>query len=65
MTDKGKELFNEVFKYFQASYPNTSLEMVGTMVYSNGEAKFNTDGFNLAYNLHRLIGLLIEAGELR
>lgn len=63
MTDK--ELFFEVFNNFRSRYPNTNLEMVGTMVYLNGEARFNTDGFNLAYNLHRLIGLLIEAGELR
>ena len=63
MTDK--ELFFEVFNNFRSRYPNTNLEMVGTMVYLNGEARFNTDGFNLAYNLHRLVGLLIEAGELR
>ena len=63
MTDR--ELFNEVFNNFRSHYPNTNLEMVGTMVYLNGEARFNTDGFNLAYNLHRLVGLLIEAGELR
>lgn len=63
MTDR--ELFNEVFNNFRSRYPNTNLEMVGTMVYLNGEARFNTDGFNLAYNLHRLVGLLIEAGELR
>lgn len=63
MTDR--ELFNEVFDNFQARYPNSHIEMKGTLIYLNGEVRFNTDGFNLAYNLHRLIGLLIEAGELR
>lgn len=61
MTDK--ELFKAVFQNFQKTYSN--LEMEGTLVSYRGEVKFNTDGFNLAYNLHRLTNLLAEAGLFR
>lgn len=59
MTDK--ELFKEVFDRIAGR--NTQVTMSGTLVYYKGEPKFNTDGFNLAYNLHRLTNLLDEIGE--
>ena len=58
-----KQLFIEVFKNFQENY--YGLEMRGTLVYYKGEAQFNTDGYNLCYNLLRLTKMLEEAGELR
>ena len=59
MTDK--ELFKEVFNRIAGR--NTQVTMSGTLVCYKGEPKFNTDGFNLAYNLHRLTNLLEEIGE--
>lgn len=56
-----KEIFMEVFTNLQRRY--NGLEMVGTIVYYNGEMQFNTDGFILLYNLARLCELLKE--ELR
>ena len=58
MTDK--ELFKEVFDRIAG---RTSITMSGTLVCYKGEPKFNTDGYNLAYNLHRLTNLLDEIGE--
>lgn len=58
-----KQLFIEVFNNFQEKY--RGLEMVGTLVYYKGEARFNTDGYNLCYNLLRLTKMLEIAGELR
>lgn len=60
MTDK--QLFNEVFSNFQEKY--RGLEMVGTLVYYKGEVRFNTDGYNLCYNLLHLTRTLEEGGEL-
>jgi len=59
MTDK--ELFKEVFDRIAGR--NTQVTMSGTLVCYKGEPKFNIDGFNLAYNLHRLTNLLEEIGE--
>lgn len=56
-----KELFKEVFGELQNHH--SRLSMVGTIVCYDGKEKFNTDGFNLAYNLHRLTNLLNEQGE--
>lgn len=56
-----KELFAQVFASFKQKY--NGLDMVGTLVYYKGELEFNTDGFNLLYNLTRLCELLKE--ELR
>ena len=58
-----KQLFIEVFKNFQENY--YGLEMNGTLVYYKGEVQFNTDGYNLCYNLLRLTKMLEEAGELK
>ena len=38
--------------------------MSGTLVYYKGECIFNTDGYNLEYNLLRLTKLLDDEGEL-
>lgn len=59
MTDK--ELFNEVFNRVVGK--NTNLKMSGTLVCYKDVPQFNTDGFNLAYNLHRLTNLLEDIGE--
>ena len=57
-----KELFNAVFDNFAAKHRR--LRMSGTLVYYNGECIFNTDGYNLEYNLLRLTKLLDDEGEL-
>ena len=58
-----RELFNAVFDNFAAKHHG--LRMSGTLVYYRGECIFNTDGYNLEYNLLRLTKLLDEEGELR
>ena len=58
MTDK--ELFKEVLTNLQHSCPK--LKMSGTLVYYDGEARFNTDGFILGYNLFRLTKMLDDEG---
>lgn len=59
MTDK--ELFKEVFDRIAGK--RNILTMSGTVVYYKGEPKFNTDGYNLGYNLLRLTKLLDDIGE--
>ena len=54
MTDR--ELFNEVFNNLSARYKR--LSMSGTIVCYDGRQMFNTDGYNLGYNLYRLTNLL-------
>lgn len=61
MTDK--ELFNEVFENLSAR--NSRISMSGTIVCCDGRLMFNTDGYNLGYNLFRLTKLLNEIGEFR
>ena len=51
-----KELFNEVFNNLSARYKR--LSMSGTIVCYDGRQMFNTDGYNLGYNLYRLTNLL-------
>ena len=58
-----KELFAEVFNRLAEQYPG--LYMSGTLVCFNGKCRFNTDGYNLCYNLLRLTRVIDEAGELR
>lgn len=53
-----KALFDEVFGAFQSKYDG--LEKRGTLVWYNGRIAFNTDGYNLLYNLTRLCNLLNE-----
>jgi hypothetical protein len=59
MTDK--DLFKEVFDRIAGARPN--ITMYGTLVCLNGEPKFNTDGYSLAYNLYRFTNLLKDNGE--
>ena len=59
MTDR--ELFNEVFNNLSARYKR--LSMTGTIVCYDGRERFNTDGYNLGYNLYRLTNLLNNMGE--
>jgi len=56
-----KELFNAVFENLSAR--NSRLSMTGTIVCYDGRMMFNTDGYNLGYNLLRLTNLLNEMGE--
>lgn len=51
-----KEIFEEVFEFMRSEYKG--LEMCGTLVFYNGEAKFNTDGFCALYNITRLCEVL-------
>ena len=51
-----KELFNEVFNNLSARYKR--LSMSGTIVCYDGRQMFNTDGYNLGYNLYRLTNIL-------
>ena len=53
------ELFKKVFDRIAGR----TLTMEGPLVCYDGDPKFNTDGYNLAYNLHRLTNLLEEIGE--
>lgn len=54
MTDR--ELFNEVFNNLSARYKR--LSMTGAIVCYDGREMFNTDGYNLGYNLYRLTNIL-------
>ena len=60
MMDRG--LFNAVYDNLAAIHRR--LRMSGTLVYYKGECIFNTDGYNLEYNLLRLTKLLDDEGEL-
>lgn len=55
-----RTIFYEVFNHLQSKYGG--FELQGTIVYFNGEAMFNTDGFNLEYNLYRLTKILKDNG---
>lgn len=59
MTDK--KLFSEVFENLSARHKR--LSMTGTIVCYDGKERFNTDGYNLGYNLYRLTSLLNNMGE--
>ena len=59
MTDK--QLFNEVFDRLNKSCWN-HLGMKGTMVCWDGNMEFNTDGYNLGWNLYRLTKLVKDHG---
>ena len=49
-------LFQDVFAHFQSIYKG--LELKGTLVYLNGELKFNIDGYNLLRNLTELCDII-------
>jgi len=57
------ELFEMTFMNLSSRYRR--LTKTGTIVYYDGKPEFNTDGFNLAYNLLRTTMLLDEHGEFR
>ena len=61
MTDK--ELFMEVFNRLNVG--RYGVTMLGTLVEYKGDAEFNTDGHNLAYNLYQLTSLLDKIGYFR
>lgn len=56
-----KKLFIEVYNRLKSQY--RKLDMSGTLVYWNGEAVFNIEGYNLGYNIYRLGKLLDDMGE--
>lgn len=49
-------LFQDVFAHFQRIYKG--LELKGTLVYLNGECKFNIEGYNLLRNLTSLCDII-------
>ena len=49
-------LFQDVFAHFQRIYKG--LELKGTLVYLNGECKFNIEGYNLLRNLTELCDII-------
>lgn len=56
---------NEIFSELIAQAVRVSrgkISMSGSLVYHNGVAMFNTDGYNLLYNAYRLTKLLNDNG---
>ena len=49
-----REIFQISLEFFQGAYPKRNIQMNGTLVYVDGECKFNIEGYNLLYNLQRL-----------
>ena len=58
-----KELFLKVLDRMAETYPHRDIKMVGTLVYIDGESRFNTDGYRLLYNIKRLADAIED--ELR
>ena len=52
------ELFREVLNRMAETYPHRDIKMVGTLVYIDGESRFNTDGYRFLYNIKRLADAL-------
>ena len=57
-----REIFQINLEFMQGKYPNRNIRMDGSLVYIDGECRFNIEGFNLLYNLKRLVNCL--EGEL-
>lgn len=57
-----RDIFRINLEFFQGAYPHRDLRMEGSLVYIDGECRFNIEGFNLLYNLQRLVNCL--EGEL-
>lgn len=57
-SDEIAPLFLNVLKQFKQTYGNLAIK--GSLVYLNGECMFNTEGYNLLYNLTRLCDILKE-----
>lgn len=55
-----RQIFQEVFDYFSTKYPAQQLHMRGLCVECRGEIIFNTDGYNLLFNLKRLTDAIKE-----
>jgi hypothetical protein len=49
-----REIFRINLEFFQGAYPKRNIELNGSLVYIDGECKFNIEGYNLLYNLQRL-----------
>lgn len=49
-------LFNDVFAHFQRIY--NGLELKGSLVYLNGQLKFNIEGYNLLRNLTEVCDII-------
>lgn len=49
-----REIFRINLVFFQGAYPKRNIELNGSLVYIDGECKFNIEGYNLLYNLQRL-----------
>lgn len=57
-----REIFQINLEFMQGKYPHRDIRMDGPLVYIDGECRFNIEGFNLLYNLRRLVNCL--EGEL-
>lgn len=57
-----REIFEINLEFFQNAYPKRNIQLVDTLVYVDGECKFNIEGYNLLYNMQRLVKCL--EGEL-
>lgn len=53
-----KEIFMTVLEHFRGKYPHRNIGMVKNCVAIDNELKFNTEGYNLLYNLQRLVKAL-------
>lgn len=49
-----REIFRINLEFFQGAYPKRNIRMEGSLVYIDGECKFNIEGYNLLYNMQRL-----------
>lgn len=64
MTFTEKHIFDDVLEQFQIQYPHRNIKYsYETCIEVDGELEFNTDGYNLLYNLKRLCDVLQD--ELR
>lgn len=52
------DIFRINLEFFQGAYPHRSIELKDMLVYIDGECKFNTEGYNLLFNLQRLVKCL-------
>lgn len=59
-----REIFEINVDFFQGKYPHRNISIVhsgyGDLVQVDGEIKFNTEGYNLLYNLSRLTKALAD-----
>lgn len=55
-----REIFAQTVEFFRGKYPQAELSIQDGMVYTHGDLQFNSEGFNLLYNMKRLVSLLEE-----